>query len=174
MSEPMPDLVDPWQLAALGKRFSGRIPLAKFPRLGALLLDQDGDAVFELAFERDEQKRSCVRGRVEASLRFECQRCLQQMDFAAATAISLALVDSLDEMALLPEQYDPLLVETGSIKLLELLEDELLLTLPQVPMHTDGSCLVSSPAEAGCDESSDGSGSRKRNPFEVLAKLKRK
>ena len=167
MSQPMPDLVDPWRLAALGKRFSGRIPLAKFPRLGALLVDQDGDAVFELRFERDEQRHYCVRGQVEATLRLECQRCLQPMVFTAAARILVALVESLDEVELLPEEYDPLLVENESIKPLDLLEDELLLTLPQVPMHSHGACTV-----FGCRDR-EGDGSRTRNPFAALAKLKR-
>lgn len=173
MSQPMPDLVDPWRLAALGKRFSGRIPLAKFPRLGALLLDQDGDAVFELGFEMDEHGRTCVRGRVETSLRLECQRCLEPMVFKATAAISLALVESLDEMELLPDEYDPLLVESGSIKPFDLLEDELLLTLPQVPVHLDGSCSASAFANGEPGEPADGGGPRKRSPFAVLAKLKR-
>jgi len=170
MSQPMPDLVDPWRLAALGKRFSGRIPLAKFPRLGDLLLDQDGDAVFELRFEMDERGRACVRGRVETSVRLECQRCLEPMVFAATAAISLALVESLDEVELLPDEYDPLLVESGSIKPFDLLEDELLLALPQVPVHLDGSCSAFASADG---RPADGRSSRPRNPFAVLAKLKR-
>lgn len=172
MSQPMPDLVDPWRLAALGKRFSGRVPLAKFPRLGALLLSQEGDVVFELAFDQDQQGHSCVRGRVEATLRLQCQRCLQPVDFAATAEICLAMIETLGEMALLPEQYDPLLVETGDIKPLDLLEDELLLVLPQVPMHPEGACSTFSTDNGRCDEPGVAD-SRRQNPFAALAKLKR-
>jgi len=146
--------------------------LANFPRLGDLLINQDGDVVFELAFERDGQGRACVFGRVEGVLRLVCQRCLKPMDFAAVATISLGVIESLDEVELLPEQYDPLLVENGPIKPLDLLEDELLLVLPQVPMHTEGSCSMLS-TDAGRDDESGVGRSQRQNPFAALAKLKR-
>jgi uncharacterized protein len=62
-----------------------------------------------------------------------------------------------------------LLLEAPTLKLVELLEDELLLSLPQVPMHALGQCAA---AQAG--EPEEAATTVKENPFAVLAELKRK
>ena len=41
---------------------------------------------------------------------------------------------------MLPEQYDPLLLDETSIELGSLIEDELTLALPIVPMHEPDEC----------------------------------
>lgn len=167
MSQHFPDLLDPRRCADLGKHFAGRIPLTAFSRLGPLLFDSAGDAEFELRFQREGQ-RAVIRGWVRAELQFECQRCRGPMAFSAVSDICLAVVEVLDEVERLPDLYDPLLLEAPTIKLVELLEDELLLSLPQVPMHELGECAAaqaSEPAEAAAAEA---------NPFAVLAELKRK
>lgn len=165
MSQHFPALADPRRFADLGKHFKGRIPLSSFSRLHALLVDPAGDAEFELKFGR-EAGRAVVRGRVQAKLGLECQRCRELMTFAADSELCLAVVEGLEEMELLPEQYDPLLLPAPTVKLAELLEDELLLSLPQVPMHPAGECVPPS--------SGDGSDAvAEKNPFAVLAELKR-
>jgi uncharacterized protein len=168
MSQHFPELLDPRRFADLGKHFAGRIPLTAFSRLGPLLFDPAGeDAAFELRFQR-ESGRAVVRGRVHARLQLECQRCRGPMAFDAVSEICLAVVEALGEVERLPEPYDPLLLEAPSLKLVELLEDELLLSLPQVPMHARGQCAA---AQTGEPEEA---ATVKENPFAVLAELKRK
>ena len=167
MSRHFPDLLDPQRFADLGKHFAGRVPLAAFSRLAPLLVDSAGEATFELGFQR-EGRRAVIRGRVQAELQLECQRCRGSMAFVAVSDICLAVVEELDEMQRLPEHYDPLLLEAPTLKLVELLEDELLLSLPQVPMHAPGLCRAARGSEAADAVAED------ENPFAVLAKLKRK
>jgi uncharacterized protein len=167
MSQAFPELVDPRRCADLGKHFAGRIPLEAFSRLAPLLVDVAADAEFELEFQR-EGRRAVIRGKVRADLRLECQRCREPMAFTAASDICLAVVEGLDEIERLPEPYDPLMMEAPKLKLMDLLEDELLLSLPQVPMHHPGECTsaqMRDPVEATATE---------ENPFAVLAELKRK
>lgn len=167
MSQHFPELLDPLRFADLGKHFAGRIPLTAFSRLDPLLLDSTGDVEFELRFLR-ESGRAVIRGRVRALLQLDCQRCRGSMAFEAVSEICLAVVEALGEVERLPEPYDPLLLEAPTIKLVELLEDELLLSLPQVPMHAPGQCAAAQagePEEAATVEAS---------PFAVLAELKRK
>jgi len=167
MSQHFPDLLDPRRFADLGKHFAGEIPLTAFSRLGPLLLDCTGDVEFELRFQREGQ-RAVIRGRARAEVQLECQRCRGPMAFEVVSEICLAAVEALGEAERLPEPYDPLLLEAPTIKLVELLEDELLLSLPQVPMHALGQCTAAQAdkrAEAAADE---------ENPFAVLAELKRK
>jgi uncharacterized protein len=167
MSQHFPDLLDPRRFADLGKHFAGKIPLASFSRLASLLVAHEGDAEFELSFRR-EGRLAVIRGRVGAELRLECQRCRRPMAFAAVSDICLAAVEVLDEVERLPEEYEPLLLEAPTVKLVELLEDELLLSLPQVPMHESGKCAAPKASEPPQTAAAE------EKPFAVLAELKRK
>lgn len=140
MSSPLPDLLDPWR--AVGNRavFTGRLELSRLPRLGEILLDTTGEVAFRLEFLRDEGRRPVVLGEAKAELHLCCQRCLREMKYPVDARIALALVTGIDEATRLPERYDPLLVSGGMIRPFELIEDELLLALPQIPAHRAGAC----------------------------------
>jgi uncharacterized protein len=169
MSQRLPDHLDPWRFADLGNRISGAFELETLPRLAACLVDTDGEVRFDLEFYRNGSRRPCLRGQVTALLYLECQRCLEKMELPVDSRISLAFVESLDEAERLPEDLDPQLVEEGRVSLRDLIEDELLLALPQVALHPEGTC---APYVA---ESGDRIGEEKRaNPFAVLEQLKRK
>ncbi|KAA1446822.1 hypothetical protein F1E15_26235, partial [Escherichia coli] len=76
-----------------------------------------------------------------------------------------------EQVEALPEEYEPIDVnEFGEIDLLAMIEDEIILSLPVVPVHDSEHCEVSEadmvfgelPLEA-----------EKPNPFAVLASLKK-
>ena len=72
----------------------------------------------------------------------------------------------------LPEAYEPIEVnEFGEIDLLAMVEDEIILSLPVVPVHDSEHCEVSE-ADMVFGELPDEA--QKPNPFAVLASLKRK
>ncbi len=172
MSSPVPEFADPWHWADLGKRIHGRVPLAEMPRLAAALVRCDGEAEFELGFHRDPHRRARIDGWIRALLTLECQRCLGPMAFAVERAVSLAVVEGLAEMEALPEDQEPLLMESARVALKELIEDELLIELPQVARHAEGACVtqLEKPAPAAEAEAP----SVRKNPFAQLAALKDK
>ncbi|MGB7550298.1 MAG: YceD family protein, partial [Chromatiaceae bacterium] len=92
------------------------------------------------AFARDLEGRGTLRGEIAARLVLTCQRCLGALTWDVNAPLELALISGLDEARLLPEELDPLLVSEASIRLLDLIEDELLLALPQIAMHEPGEC----------------------------------
>ena len=168
MSQHLPDHLDPWRFADLGKRISGSYPLASLPRLSECLTDTRGEASFSLEFFRDEQHRAGLRGIVEAVLIVQCQRCLEAMPWSVRSDVALAFVEGLDEAERLPDALDPVLVENGRVELRDLIEDELLLALPQVAMHPTGTCVSQHAAEQIQGDSEP----ERKNPFAVLAELK--
>jgi uncharacterized protein len=168
MSQRLPDHFDPWRFADLAKRVKGSYLLADLPRLRDCLADQRGEVWFDLEFLRDAQGRACLQGTVETQLKLECQRCLKTMILPVKTELSLAFVAGLDEAEALPDHLDPELVENGLVLLRDMVEDELLLTLPHVPRHPVGECVpheVKRPPESG--------GALRENPFSILAQLKK-
>lgn len=107
-----------------------------------------------------------------ASIPLTCQRCMgavptpvevnQWYRFVASEDVAMAEDDQSEEDLLVIEpQFD----------LLALLEDELLMALPLVPMHEQ--CPVATTLSAGVIEAADEAG-KKPNPFALLAQLKKK
>jgi uncharacterized protein len=166
----LPDHIDPWRFTDLQKRISGAYPLEALPRIRNCVAESQGIVRFNLEFFRDKHSRACLRGWIEAELVLECQRCLEKLVWPVKSNVSLAFVEGLDEANRLPDALDPVLVDEGLVTLKDLVEDELLLSLPQVPMHPPGNCVPQVDAHhltGNRDESI------RKNPFAALAELKR-
>lgn len=172
MSKRIPDRLDPWRYADLGKVVEGAIQLSAMPRLSECLQDTQGEARFDLRFERDAERRATLSGRISAELALECQRCLEAVALPVETDVALAFVEVIEQAAMLPETLDPCLVEEGSVRFRDLIEDELLLMLPQVSMHEPGAC-SSGPVDQPEALPAEQDKSTGDNPFAVLAGLKR-
>jgi uncharacterized protein len=74
---------------------------------------------------------------VQAELVMRCERCLEPVTQSIKSDFRFGLVSSEDEAGLLPREFEPLLVEGSELSLVDLLEDELLLSLPIVARHED-------------------------------------
>jgi uncharacterized protein len=157
--------VDPWRLAAQGRTLTGRIALDSLPRLAPALAD-GGEAEYRLAFHLDGEHRAVVSGHVSAGLVLQCQRCLGPMLVPVDSHFELAFVHGLDEAARLPESYEPALTEDGWVRPAELVEDELLLALPPVPLHDAADCAAERMEPMPDD------GPQADNPFAALAALR--
>ena len=82
----------------------------------------------------------CFTSRAETALRLTCQRCLQAVRYAIDVERSFRFVaDEATAATLDAESEEDLLVQTRSLDLPSLIEDELLLALPLVPRH-EGRC----------------------------------
>jgi uncharacterized protein len=122
----------------------GSVALADLPRLREILvgaaLDAAAPAAFEIAFRRDEVGRPVVLGWVRALLPLECQRCLGVVEHSVDAPIRLMLMQGPNLAQDPPEPYEALPVTDDRVRPAELVEDELLLSLPQIPMHPVGVC----------------------------------
>jgi len=181
MSAPLPQKLDPWRAVHLGAAFAGSATLAQLPRLAAAVVGADGPAQYALRFERDEARQAVALGQVSMAVRLICQRCLKDVVYRLESPIALALVRATtgaDGLGLVqtPEvadHLDPLPLGEEPINPLDLIEDELLLALPLVPMHGVGECQAA--LSSGPTESVPATAAAERvNPFAVLATLKPK
>jgi uncharacterized protein len=175
MSSRLPEFVDPRRLANQGAGFSGTVELGELPRLSEALMDPVGIAEFSLEFYRDNRKRARIKGQVQADLVLECQRCLGAMVFPVKAELDLAVIQVPEEAESLPESCDPVWVEEETLRLLDLVEDELILAIPQVPKHAPDACGVDSANPVNgetADQEQEDDASDKPNPFAVLAGFK--
>lgn len=133
MSREFPDWVNPWK-AAEGKRiFSGSVALGRMPRLKPLLAAADGEARFTASFVLDGEKRATIALAVSAELPLTCQASLEAFMLPVERKSRLAVIEDQAEEENLPEHYDPVIARSGKIVFADLVEDELLLAMPQVP-----------------------------------------
>lgn len=165
MLERLPVVIDPLRLAEAGSRFQGRLALAEFKRLAPSLHKVQGEVEVEVEFGRDTLHIAYLTGRLRVQLELVCQRCLQPMALPVDAGFALGLVTTDEAASELPENYEPLMV-TGPMTLAEIIEDELILVVPLVPMHPRNQC----PAQRMVDDS-NGKGP---HPFAALAQLKRR
>lgn len=169
MSSRLPERVDPWRLADLARTLEGTFALREMPRLAHLLADTGGEVRFVLAFGRDADRRAVIRGEVVTRLGLMCQRCLGPVGLAVDSRFMLGVVTGPDEANALPEQYEALLAEEATVSLRDIVEEELLLSIPAVPRHHDTECAPRDPATGQAAESGSPS-----SPFDVLAGLRRR
>jgi len=111
--------------------------LDRMERLGPLLADSSGEARFVAGIEFDRQGRVTILIEVEADLPLICQCSLEPYIEPVRRQSLLGVMEDMSEEALMPANYEPVLMQHGRLALLDLVEDELLLGLPQVPRNPE-------------------------------------
>ena len=173
MSGPRAEEVDVFLLAAQGGALERRFPLSDFDRLrGVLVAPRVAEARevrARLTFS-EEQGRPVALVEVEASLPLTCQRCLQQVSWPVTSATRLAFVDATAAASAEVDGRDAFETRAGHVKLIDVVEEELLLALPLVATHTaPAACEVLAPPGAAPQQAS--TAERAQRPFEGLKEL---
>ena len=175
MSDRYTESIDPYALATQGRLIEGKVALADLKRVLPLLRSSNGEVVFSLNFDIDEMGMPRIRGKVQATLSLQCQRCMEDMEFPVLSRVRLGIVPSREAAKQIPDNYDPL-VSDDETSIVSIIEDELILALPIVAMHKIEDCpqgdtfIVKHDGQAGDRPTDVGTG--KESPFSVLAKLK--
>jgi uncharacterized protein len=136
----LPIHADPIRLAKRGVTLNGRIELSQFERLLPSLAQADSSCQLSLAFSLNERGLCLIEGSVRGCLQLVCQRCLGSFEWQFELPIQLAVVRAETEESKLPQGFEPVFsCETG-LNVREAVEDELLLYLPNYPLHEEGLC----------------------------------
>ena len=151
-----------------GRRLGGEVQLAELPRILEMLENPQGILSYTIQGGVDMQGTYFLDLSVAGQCRLRCQRCLHGLDHPVRLDTRLLLrdqpsLDALDhkDAGGEEEELDSILADVH-LDVLDLLEEEILLSLPIAPKHEFGACKAA------------GGGNRheERHPFEVLAKLK--
>lgn len=169
--ESLPVKLDPFRFADNAIRLHGILPVKQLPRLRPSLLTDDGEIDVSLTFGVDEEGLRFVRGHYETSLTLQCQRCMNPLMYGIIGDFALAIVSSEKKGEQLPSRYDPARTTEGMLHVPDMVEDELIISLPIVPMHDSKDCQVKLPlmADSGAPPESE-----KDNPFKVIELLRTK
>lgn len=148
------------------------MPVAALERLCGALAGSEGEVSFRLDFGRDELGTDYVDVHAQAPLTMICQRTLEPFVLPVTVDNRLGLIRQERDEAGLPPGCEPLLVAgDGRLHPADVIEDELLLVLPLVPVNPDSSL-----PDAVTDRGAAGQGDaaeQENNPFAVLRELKK-
>ena len=136
MQNKLPESVDFLKQVERNACYEGTWPVSRFERLAEIINDHGGEVAARLRFGISAGTR-CLDGKVEAELELRCERCLDPVKHRIESDFRFGLITSEDEAELLPKEYEPLLVTESEQSLIDLVEDELLLSLPIVARHDE-------------------------------------
>jgi uncharacterized protein len=119
------------------------MPLADLPGLPVELILGGGPLHVRVQFGR-EQGFTVAEVALRGELMLACQRCMGSMQWHVDAKSTVLLIESEAAADGAPAQWETYLAADGRLSLAGLAAEELLLTLPIVPLHTDS---------AQCDES---------------------
>ena len=128
--------IDPLLCAEQGRIFEGQINTQEMPRLDSALGESSSNIEVVLEFSR-RNKIIVVMGRISGNLMLQCAACLEAIDFPIDINLNLAIVKDDSLIAILPEGLDPKVVEDGRLMLSDVIEDELVLALPDIARHDE-------------------------------------
>ncbi|MDD2719930.1 MAG: YceD family protein [Gallionella sp.] len=156
--------IDSLDFARNGMQMDAEVPFAELSRLRDVLEDTQGVLRYSLKGAMDVQGSPVLDVSMSGLCHLRCQRCLQGMDYAIQYETRLILRNEaeLDELQDDDEEFDSILADPN-LDVLELLEEEILLSLPIAPRHELGACQAAASESVRQEE---------KHPFAVLEKLK--
>ncbi len=163
----LPKQGDPRKFAQQGISLQGVVPIVSLPRLVDAIEDSSGEIQADLVFGLSEDKKKIVTGSARADISLVCQRCLNAVTVLVESNISLGIVWDEEHALALPEYLDPWIVGEGAADFYEMIEEEMLLSLPAVAYHQEP-CINSKLFESGKPVEIK----KEKNPFQVLEQLK--
>lgn len=131
--------VDPWRFCRDAQSWEVQSDVAAFPRLAHEFTQ---GALFCRVVGRVDQRGSLsLHVSISGETGLTCQRCLGEMPYRVEVERTLYLARNEAEMERLDALPDSDAIQPGeTLSLVELVEDEVLLSLPFAPMHAEGEC----------------------------------
>jgi uncharacterized protein len=166
-------------LAPQSYQGAGFLTLSDMPRLAkeASSINPGDGFVWQMETHFEDSPGSEPRQILDLALKgclhLVCQRCLQDCAVNLDEKRRFVLVASeaeADDYPLEDEEQEPL-VASQHFNLLETIEDEVLLSLPLIPMHPEGFCEPHATV-FGLEDEDEGSDKRE-NPFNILKNMKK-
>ncbi len=167
MSTGLPSQIDPNRLAREGARLQGHWPLVEFERLLSSCARPEGRISIDLNFVQDDDRRHRMSGTLRAELWLICQRCMTPVKKVLEVASDIRL---LQEGECIAGADDDVVTVNGPVSLVTLVEDELLLSLPMIPVHELDQCPAAGTLQA-LASGPEVAAEKAENPFVVLKDL---
>ncbi|MDA8561812.1 YceD family protein [Gammaproteobacteria bacterium] len=166
----LPQKVDPFRFADQKVSIDGFLRLSDMDRLKDTLASNVGNFFVSLDFNIDKQGIAVVDVSYSGKLALKCQRCMEVYNLDISNKAFFGLI--IEKKAGKSYQgYDLIFIENNEFFIKSFIEDELILSIPVVPMHELSDCNVTLPYTI---KSAKNEEVKKDNPFKVVELLRSK
>ena len=165
LNKSLPDQLKLFNFAKKEISLSGLYQISDFPRITEIASNKKDNVRVELSFYLKNNKTPCVEGIIELDIVLTCQRCLDNLSIALKVNFYLAFVRHDQQSEEFDSHYEIYVIEEEEeLATHDLISDEILLSIPMVPLH-DYDCIT----EINEQEIVEG---KSKNPFAILKKIK--
>lgn len=160
-------VIDAFEFCRLKERREGAVPVAELGRLSEDTADRSGEIRWVLQGGSNHLGYPQMSLRVSGEVKLMCQRCLLPFSFGIQSESTIVLVEDEAAVDAVDAQLDDdaidVIAGSRTMNILELVEDEALLSLPLSPKHE----VCPDRVVPGAIE-----GKEKASPFAVLKNIK--
>ena len=158
--------IDPARFARDASRLTGVMAPAQLPRVAQELFDETGAIEYRIEGSVTLKGEPALRVELAIELALACQRCMERLPVKLEVGRTLVLSREVQELESMADEDDDVdsIPLVASLDLVDLIDQEVMLSVPVSPRHDDGACETVPGAEQGSTVAS---------PFSVLSQLKR-
>lgn len=153
------------------RHYQGSVKLKQLSRLTNMLAGTDGLVEFSIQFERAAGLLGKAQVKVKADLPLICTISDKKFMFSVDIVSTIGFIDDLAYEDLLDANMEASWVKEGLINPLEIIEDELILAVPDAP-YDEAQDQHDDPEATDNKELKEQELNKKINPFSVLENLK--
>ena len=164
LSESLPGQLKLFNLAKKEVSLSGLYQISDFPKISEIASNKKDNVKVDLSFCLNNNKTPCVDGIIKLEIVLPCQRCLEELHIALNVSFALAFVKHEQQAEELGSHYEIYLTDKDELTTIDLITDEILLSIPMIPTH-DYDCIK----EINEQEIVEG---KSENPFAILKKIR--
>ena len=164
--------IQPFKLANKEGELKFNWSVASLERLSGVLFSDKGWVKVALSGQFDHRRRSLITAVITAELTLECQTSFEPIEYRVGKEVTYCMVVAESQFNEAEEEYEAVLVEDGYLDIMQVIEDELILSVPLVANK--------SVEETGqnmsfgvLDEVEIARQEKAENPFSVLENLKK-
>jgi uncharacterized protein len=161
----LPKTIKLFKFARKEVSLHGNYKIADMPRICEIARNTEDRIKVDLSFYLENDKTPCIKGIISANIILDCQRCLDALPVDLKVIFNLAFVRNESQAEELDTSFEVYNIgEEEELDSIDLITDEILLSIPMAPSH-DFDCSLKIDKEEVVEEIS-------KNPFDVLKNIK--
>jgi uncharacterized protein len=142
----------------------GEYLISSLPRISEIAINKEDCVKVDLSFYLENDKTPCIKGIIELNIVLECQRCLEALQKQLKVNFNLAFVRNEQQAEGLDSKHEIYVIEGDELATIDLISDEILMSLPMAPSH-NYECNLNKDEQEIVEE-------KRENPFTILKNIK--
>jgi len=160
-----PKTIKLFNFAKKEAKLHGEYKISNMPRLSEIVRNGKDSVRVDFSFHLENGKTPCVKGIIDLKVVLDCQRCLDDLEMDIKIPFNLAFISHENQAEGLDDLFETYLVdEDVELETLDLITDEILLSIPIAPSH-NFECSLKVDKEEIIKEV-------REHPFDVLKNIK--